>query len=436
MRSGFFTVFSGGGVTALLLVSASLFFGTNTAVAHDAYGSGSHDAPATKAADVEPGNEASLKNFVLHAAKHIELVGNEPDKLLSIRADLEKDGPWKSGNLLFLVTMDGKGVSKVHGGYPTVGRDGGILSGFKDDDGKDVVLDLIAETKAAASGEAACVTYNWDDPDDPDDTNPKTACAARYSTIVVDDAVETRFAVVGLRHPNAAPHVKYESCDDHFAEINFDVEAKDVMDRETLKKFVQAVVSDAASRVVASVKAGQKRASAVAGLFAERRCMRLEGGPYRSDPVYLFAMLKTGKVFFNGLDSTLEDTSIALTDKNGDNIWELIAAEVDDPDSDGFIEYLWDNPVVDGDEVRDGNGNVIPGQSPGESFKVSYIQELVIQGNHTGLIYGSGIYPADSGGGDGCAIAAAGSTVRSAGLNLFAAISFLFLTISFKRRSA
>ena len=77
---------------------------------------------------------------------------------------------------------------------------------------------------------------------------------------------------------------------------------------------------------------------------------------------------------------------------------------------------------------------MIPGQSPGESRKVSYMQEVVIQGIPTGIIYGSGIYPADSS--DGCAVAAAGSTARSAGLNLFAAMSFLFLAISFKRRSA
>ena len=248
--------------------------------------------------------------------------------------------------------------------------------------------------------------------------------------------------IVGLRHPNAAPHVVYKPCDDHFAKINFSVEAKNVMDKETLKKFVESVVSDAETRASAQMAAGQTLLPALANLFADRRCMRQEGGPYRSDPVYLFAMTKTGKVFFNGLDSTLEDTSISLTDKNGDNIWDLIAAEANDPDSDGFVEYLWDNPVVDGDEVRDGNGDVIPGQSPGESRKISYIQEVVIGGSPTGLIYGSGIYPADSISGaatddDGCAIAAAGSSkVRSAGLNLFAVMSFLFLAISFKRRSA
>ena len=350
MRSGFSTVLSGGGLTALLLVSASLFFGANTAVAHDAYGSGSHEAPATKAADVEPGNEDSLKNFVLHAAKHL---GSVPavDDIFSMRLDSEKDGDWKDGDL-FLVTMDEQGVSGLHGGYPTVGRDGGILWGFKDDDGKDVVRELIAETKAAASGEAACVTYSWDDPDDSADTNPKTACAASYSSFI--GHVGIRFAVAGLRHPNAEPHVMYKPCDAHFADINFDVEAKDVVDRETLKKFVQAAVSDAESRVLAKIAEGQVPGQAIVDLFAERRCIRQEGGPYRSGPVYLFVMTKAGKVFFNGLDSTLEDTSIALTDKNGDNIWDLIVDEANDPDSDGFIEYLWDNPVVDGDEVPTG----------------------------------------------------------------------------------
>ena len=418
----------------MLLVSASLFFGANTAVAHDAYGSGSHEAPVTKAADVEPGNEASLKNFVLHAAKHLGSVPEDAvDNIFSMRLDSEKDGDWKYGDL-FLITMDEQGGSVgLHGDYPTIGRDSGILSGFKDDDGKYVVRELIEKTKAAASGEAACVTYNWDDPDDPDDTNPKTACAASYIPFLGD--IDPRLAVAGLRHPNAEPHVVYKPCDDHFAEINFDVEAKDVVDRETLKKFVQAAVSDAESRVLAKIAKGQNPGQAAEDLFVERRCIRLDGGPYRSDPVYLFVMTKAGKVFFNGLDSTLEDTTIALTDKNGNNIWELIITEANDPDADGFIEYLWDNPVVDGDEVRDDNGNVIPGQSPGESLKVSYIQEVVIAGIPTGIIYGSGIYPADSSD-DGCAIAAVGSTARSAGLNLFVAMSFLFLAISFKRRSA
>ena len=160
MRLGFSAVlFLRAGVTALLLVSASLFFGANTAVAHDAYGSGLHDDPKILLPDVEPGNEADLKSFVLHAAKHIESA-DSPNDIFSIRLDSEKDGSWKSGNL-FLVAMDEQGASVLHGGYPTVGRDGGILSGFEDDNGEYVVRNLIAAAKAKPSGEAgpaSCTT--------------------------------------------------------------------------------------------------------------------------------------------------------------------------------------------------------------------------------------------------------------------------------------
>ena len=51
----------------------------------------------------------------------------------------------------------------------------------------------------------------------------------------------------------------------------------------------------------------------------------------------------------------------------------------------GFVYYLWDNPLVDGDEINE------VGKAKGTSFKVGYVKQVTL-GDDT-YILGSGFYP-------------------------------------------
>ena len=102
------------------------------------------------------------------------------------------------------------------------------------------------------------------------------------------------------------------------------------------------------------------------------------------------------RVLFNGLDAQLEDKDLKLFDEAGQDVGKLIINEVRAaPKGEGvFVEYCWDDPDYEGDEVRDENGSY-PGKSPGKSYKISYVVDML---DYIGLptlpyIFGSGIYP-------------------------------------------
>ena len=202
-----------------------------------------------------------------------------------------------------------------------------------------------------------------------------------------------------------------------------------------------------------------------------RPLMRSEDGPWKSGSVYPFIMddnVDVQRVLFNGLDAQLEDRDLKVLDEGGRDVGELIIEGVKAaPKGEGvFVEYCWDDPEYEGDEVRDEDGNPIPGEAPGKSYKISYVVNAI---DYIGLpalpgspkyIFGSGIYPkegegdlldgcefsrarggeptdepaADVSDDGGCAIAGAGDTPQSTAFNLFLIISALFLAVSFGRR--
>ena len=202
-----------------------------------------------------------------------------------------------------------------------------------------------------------------------------------------------------------------------------------------------------------------------------RPVMRSEDGPWKSGAIYLFGMddnVDVQRVLFNGLDAQLEDKDLKLFDEAGQDVGKLIINEVRAaPKGEGvFVEYCWDDPDYEGDEVRDENGSPIPGKAPGKSYKISYVVDML---DYIGLptlpgapkyIFGSGIYPkegeadllsgcefsragmdgstgepaeetSDDG---GCTISGAGDTPQSTTFNLFLIISALFLAVSFGKR--
>lgn len=118
-----------------------------------------------------------------------------------------------------------------------------------------------------------------------------------------------------------------------------------------------------------------------------------------------------------------------MTDANGLEIaHELIEAV----DGDGFAEYTWDDPRIEGDEVSEA------GKSPGTSPKIGYVEKVTLLDDPQTFLIGSGFYPAplmDDSDDDGCAIAGGTATGRdSLGLlfNLFLVVSALFLAVSWR----
>ena len=146
-----------------------------------------------------------------------------------------------------------------------------------------------------------------------------------------------------------------------------DVEAHDVMDRDSLEAFV----GQAKAEVEANVSDYDDLYD-----FADMEFRPI--GEWREGPIYIFIIATDGVVLFHGANMSLEETSLwDHEDLNGIKYTqELIkAAEM----GGGFVEYLFDNPDVMGDE-EDG------------SPKVGYA-ELLTFGDKS-LMIGSGFYPA------------------------------------------
>ncbi len=115
-----------------------------------------------------------------------------------------------------------------------------------------------------------------------------------------------------------------------------EVTAADVVDRETLKAFVLAA------------KAHADNATSLAEYLAVLQEFRTEG-PWKQGSIYLFVFSTTGIFVLHGDNPDLEGQNlIDLEDANGVKIvQELIAVAAE---GGGYVEYLWPDPVVEGDE--------------------------------------------------------------------------------------
>ena len=145
-----------------------------------------------------------------------------------------------------------------------------------------------------------------------------------------------------------------------------EIRAEEVVDRETLRLFVQAAIH-AASEAISSE-------DEIYPFFDT--AFRPEGR-WRHGEVYLGAIEPNGTSFFSAAFPEIEGTDISgLTDLNGIRITEkLLAAAAAGGD---FVEYLWPNPAVEGDEETG-------------SPKVSYGEFVTLGGRE--LAIGAGIYP-------------------------------------------
>ncbi len=143
-----------------------------------------------------------------------------------------------------------------------------------------------------------------------------------------------------------------------------EITAADVVDRETLRDFVHAAVA----------YAGQAATPAeYLGVLEE---FRVEGR-WRQGAIYVFVLLPDGTLFFHGANPDLDGENIHdAEDANGVKYTqELLAAA---GEGGGFVEYLFDNPAIEGDEETG-------------SPKVSYVVPFSAFGQD--VTVGAGFYP-------------------------------------------
>ena len=140
--------------------------------------------------------------------------------------------------------------------------------------------------------------------------------------------------------------------------------ARDVVDRESLKAFVLE-----AREYLDSFETLSGYRDALESFRA--------GGDWKQGSVYLYVGTTDGVVVFHAVDPDLEGRNLYdLEDSNGVKIMQQILAAA--AAGGGYVEYLWDDPAVAGDEETGSPkvGYAVPYTALGEEF-----------------ILGSGFYP-------------------------------------------
>ena len=140
-----------------------------------------------------------------------------------------------------------------------------------------------------------------------------------------------------------------------------DAAARDVIDRETLKNFVLEAKS-----LLDSAQDEAERAAILESFRTDEE--------WRHGSIYIFITSFDGTSFFHATIPEREGTNnIDLEDSNGVKITQqnIAAAQA----GGGFVEYLWDNPAIEGAD---------------ESPKVSYVAPIEIEG--ASYYIGAGLY--------------------------------------------
>ena len=140
------------------------------------------------------------------------------------------------------------------------------------------------------------------------------------------------------------------------------ITAAAVVGRETLEAFVLR-----AKEMLEALTAEE--------ILASFETFRSEG-EWKSGSIYLFVSDLQGNMLFHGADPSLEGQNlIDLEDLNGVKVTQELLAQV--ANGGGFVEYLWDDPTIEGDEDR-------------SSPKVGYAAPLSILGQEFAI--GAGFY--------------------------------------------
>ena len=332
--------------TALLgcsLAVAGLFSEVRPAVAqaevgcHRPEGTEEAPTPSITASDVEanptPGN---LMSFALAAKNYLQ--DHSPGKLAYFSCLSRREGNWLSGSVYIVILLPDGNVY-FHSGNVALG--GRQLR-------EDVFQGIAASTGVSPEGGAL--------------PPPLRGHAVGYTTFGFPFIL-----LAGL-----------DVQESHLEPVVFDpgdapaVTASDVVDRETLKAFVNGAIEYLAQLLETGGPSAFSRSRSV---------FRDESGPWRDGPVYLFAVDQTGYIWFHGAFPDRHEFQVGgrLRDVvTGELIMEkVIEAATQNPEG-GFVEYHFDDPNDDSDRVD------IP--------KIAYARAHIFAGFPLPLILGSGFY--------------------------------------------
>lgn len=361
-----------------------------------------HENGSVTAEDVMAGDKVKMRELVLHAKDHLTQLTDYRNGLAPfLRLIQEKDGDWQNDDV-YIWRMSKEGViQQPHPFYPLA--QGGTLNNYSP------MKNLMDELEKSEDG-VACVDYTLNG-------EARAACAA---------TVEPQLPAL----PPGPPPVLVAGLHHDFSDLSFSnlncphyvpkTSAVDVVDRDTLKEFVDEFVEfyvDLVDR------------EGISYFVDALSCFRVL--PWKNDSVYLFAMTSSGLVVFNGNTPSLENTNLNVVDDDGTNIRESIIDAVEGKaEREGeFVEYLWDDPTDGVDPV------IEEGRAPGSVPKLSYVTSTALRSGGR-VIWGSGIYPEQKNEDDGgCAVAGSGNAPGNGALNLLLIISMLFPAALWRKRS-
>lgn len=268
---------------------------------------------------------------------------------------------------------------------------------------------LLMGVRQDPQGEPVCEEYDVGG-------STRWSCAVRYTNAFGDSNV----LIGGFDHDEQDMNVSHYDCPDYVPDVTAQ-QVSESQSEEDLKNFVKGAIT----RIKAIFAGG------VSGLRGDIRgnCLGREG-PWRHDSIYLFIMTAGNPpiVFLNGNNPELTGAPfVNVFDEDEVNVGEIIIEAAGEHGKGGIVRYKWDNPVKDGDEIN------MPGMSPGNSPKISYVEGVQI-GSRV-WIFGSGIYPDAEEDDGGCAIAGTGSNLAGTVFNLFLIVFSLCLAFWWKDRS-
>lgn len=386
-----------------------------------AFADGTHEDPQTTAGEADSANdESAMKSFVRHAKQHLVDATGESGASVTVfyRQMRDQESIWNNGSV-YLIALSRDGGVINHGKY-TKSLYGDSLAELP------VVKKLLGQLGQDVQAEPVCTSYQLDG-------STRWSCAVLYKPAI---ALVPQVLIGGFDHaPDDAAIVKAK-CPEFKPEVTaLDVSESQYVSeshgRETLQKFVKGAIQRFNEQV-------QQSAGSARLLLNVVTCFTRE--PWNSGPIYLFAMSKLPKgapvVTFNANNPELTGSPFEnVFDEDGVDIGKEILETAGEDGKGGFVEYKWDNPVIDEDDVNE------LGKSPGRSPKISYVEGFSFSrvGIETVVIFGSGIYgtleEGSDGDDDGCAIAGTGSKSSGAVFNLFLIVFSLSLAFWWKDRS-
>ena len=291
----------------------------------------------------------TLKEFVEDTLSYLEGITTVTG-VARLRDILRSEGRWKSGST-FLITLTQDGNILIHGADPTA-EDKRVVA-VEDEDGRPVGQELLAAAKRGGD----FVDYRWGGIE-------RTAYAAEYTSgltgntiVVVGGFVQDLTSVPVEFTPLPRPEVT----------------AAEVVDHETLAAFVEAA---------AKIFRDAAMSPNLGGLANMKTAFRQEDSDWKSGSVYIFVISSDGYTLFHGgfplRFEGLQFEDIDREDVNGVRyLRELLAAG---EAGGGYVEYMFDNPAVEGDEETG-------------SPKIAYATGFRLPGREQLFVVASGFYP-------------------------------------------